>query len=70
MEKRSTRRSKARPLPAGTWPCHVGARKLPHEENNDGRMVSRLPSPYNKIQLNMCLVFCSSLSLWSNYPLA
>ena len=58
MDKRSTSRSKARPLLAGKLRCSVDARKLPHEGNTDGGLVSRLLSPYNKIQLYMCPIIC------------
>ena len=54
MDKRSTGRSKTRPLLASTWRCSVGARKLPHESNNVGGLVRRLPSPFNKVQLYVC----------------
>ena len=35
--------------------------KLPHEGNNDGVLVSRLPSPYNKVQLYMCPIIYAVL---------
>ena len=56
VDKMSTGRSKARPIWEGTCRCSVGARKLPYEENNAGGLVSRLPSPYNKVQQYMCSI--------------
>ena len=50
MDKISTGRYKVLRLLSDTWRCSVGARKLPHEGNNDGGLVSRLPSPYNRVQ--------------------